>query len=116
MKANKVYGVLGTLAAMAVCTTAFAQGGPPPDDGQGEPPPDMRQDQGGGPGGPGGQGMRRMGPPMEPLFMRPDVQKELKLTDDQIEKLRDLMPRPPMGGPGGPPDQDGQSGGGRGGQ
>ena len=40
------------------------------------------------------------------LLMAPEVQKELKLTDDQIQKLRELMPRPPMRGENG--DQQGQ--------
>lgn len=106
MKANKVYGLLSVLALTAVCASAFAQGGPPRDDQNG-----VRR-QGPGGEGPGGRGMgRRMGPPMEPLFMRPDVQKELKLTDEQIDKLRELMPRPRMGGgPDGGPGQRGQGG------
>jgi hypothetical protein len=102
MKGFKVYGLVATLAAMAVCASALAQDGPP-QGGQGGPP-DM---QGQGMRGPG----RRMGPPPEPLVLRPDVQKELKLSDDQIKKLRSIM-RPPMGGgPGGP---DGGPGGGAG--
>ena len=72
----------------------------------------------GGPGGQFGQGpggMRRMGPPMGPgLLMHPDVQKELKLTNDQVDEIRELLPRGPMngggrqggpGGQGGPPPQ-----------
>jgi len=104
MKVYKTYGLLSVLAMAAVCTSAFAQGGPPPQDDQNGPPPPM---QGGRMGGPGGD-MRRMGPPMEPLFMRPDVQKELKLTDDQIAKLQQLLPPPPMDGPGA--GQDGMRG------
>src|SRR5437016_4132137 len=99
MKGFKVFGLIATLAATAVCTSAFAQDGPPPQGGQGGPP-DMRQGPQGMPGGPG----QRMGRGPEPLLMRPDVQKELKLTDEQIRKLRPLF-RPmggPMRGPGGP--------------
>ena len=113
MKANKIYGLLSVLALTAVCASAFAQGGPPPQDDQNGPPPPQ------GPGGLGPDGMHRhMGPPVEPLFMRPDVQKELKLTDDQIAKLRELLPPPPMGRqdqfggqPGGPPLPGGDRGG-----
>ncbi len=96
MKGFKVYGLIATIAAMAVGPSALAQDGPP----QGGPggPPDMQQGQ-------GGQGMRgpgqRMGPPPEPLVLRPDVQKELKLSDDQIKKLRTIIRPPIHGGPGG---------------
>src|SRR5262249_10958548 len=91
MKAKRVFGLIGVMALFAVCASAFAQDGPPPDNDRNGPPPMQ---------GPGGQMMRRMGgPQMVPLFMRPDVQKELKLTDEQIEKLRQLMPPPPMGEP-----------------
>ena len=117
MKGFKVYGLIATLAAMAVCAGALAQDGPP-QGGQGGPggPPDMQQGPGGGQGmrGPG----RRMGPPPEPLVFRPDVQKELKLSDDQIKKLHSIL-RPPMGGgPGGQGDGQGrgQERRGRGGQ
>jgi hypothetical protein len=101
MKSKKIYGLLSAMALTAVCASAFAQDGPPQGDQNGQPTMQRRD------GGPGGQGMRRMGPGMEPLFMRPDVQKELKLTDDQIEKLKALMPRPRMGGPGGGGPGDG---------
>ena len=90
MKANKIYGLIGMLAMIAVCASAFAQDGPPPPDGQNVPPPQL------------GPRMRRTGPPMEPLFMRPEVQKELKLTDDQIQKLKALLPPPPPGAGEGP--------------
>jgi len=69
-----------------------------------------RGGQGGGqfgaPGAPGGQfgGMRRGGM----ILNRADVQKELQMTEDQIAKVRALMPAPPQGGP--------QGGGGFGGQ
>lgn len=109
MKGFKVYGLIATLAAMAVCASALAQDGPP-QSGQ----PDTQQGPGSGHGmrGPG----RRMGPPPEPLVLRPDVQKELKLSDEQIKKLRAIM-RPRMGGgPGGGPGQGtGQGRGGHGG-
>lgn len=98
MKANKVYGLLSALAMTAVCASAFAQGGPPQNDDQNGPPPrDMQQV----PGGPGGQMGRTMGPMEPPLIMRPDVCKELKLSEDQVKKIKELMPPPPgMGGPG----------------
>lgn len=92
MKAKRVYGLISMMALFAVCASAFAQDGPPPQDERGGPPPMQGR-------GPEGGQMRRMGPPMVPLFMRPDVQKELKLSDEQVEKLRQLMPPPPMGGP-----------------
>lgn len=98
MKGFKVYGLLAAFAIAA--TMACAQDGPPPPQG------------GGGYGGPGmEQGPRRpMGPP--PLFLRPDAQKELKLTDEQIEKLRALMPPPPgaQGGGGRGMGRPGQGG------
>lgn len=103
------------LAALGACL-AMGQG-----DVQGGPPPFQ---QGPPPAGPGGQGgMRRaprpgmMGGPG--MLMRPDVQKELKLSQDQIDRLREAMPPPPnFGGPGqGGPGQGGPEGGpGRGGQ
>ena len=120
MKAMKTYGLIATLAMAAICTSAFAQGGPPPPRGGGQP--DM---QGGPQGGPG-MGLR-MGPHEAPLLMRPDVQKELKLTEEQIEKIKGLFP-PPMGGPhegmapgggqgfGGPGGQPGRQGGAQAGQ
>src|SRR5689334_10626702 len=122
MKARKIYGLLGGIAALAMCATAFAQDGPPPRDDQSGPP---QERMGGGPGGPGGMrgpggqgfggpgmggprmGMRRMGGPgLEPLVLRPDVAKELKLSDSQVKKLKALFPRPDRmngmrGGPGG---------------
>ena len=100
MKMTKTLAILALAAAIG-SGYAYAQGGPPPgDDQQGGPPP-------AGPGGPGGQmrfggGQRMMGGPM--LLMNPAVQKELKLTDDQIAKVRDLMPRRPRGGEQGGPE------------
>jgi hypothetical protein len=64
---------------------------------------------GGGQGFGGRQGgmMGQMAGPM--ILMNPQVQAELKLTEDQIAKLREALR--PAGGPGGP----GGAGGGRGG-
>jgi len=114
MKAKQMYGLIGIMALFAVCASAFAQDGSPPPNDQNGPPPMQR------PGG--GMMGRRMGPSgMEPLIMRPDVQKELKVTDDQMEKIKQLLPPPPMGGldggrmrgPGnnGGPEHGGQRGG-----
>jgi hypothetical protein len=70
-------------------------------------------------GGMMGGGMMGGGPA---ILFRADVQKELKLTQEQIEKLREVVPSGPggrggMGGPGGPPrGQGGQQGGVQGGQ
>lgn len=100
MKGFKIYGFIATLAAFAVCASAFAQDGPPPQGDRGGPPPDMQQ--GRGPG-------MRMGRPLEPLLMRSDVQKELKLSDEQIKKLRPLF-RPIDRGPEGGPDRMGDPG------
>jgi hypothetical protein len=55
-----------------------------------------------GEGGPPQGGMRRGGPGMmqgPAILFRPDVQKELKLTEAQVTKLREVVPGP--GGPGG---------------
>lgn len=57
-----------------------------------------------GQGGPPEGGMRRGGPGMmqgPAILFRPDVQKELKLTEAQVAKLREVLPQGP-GGPGGP--------------
>lgn len=112
-----------TLFAMTA-GSANAQDAPPP-------PP-----QGGGQGGPG---MRPMGGPMMggpriglphsmQLVNRPDVSKDLGLTQDQREQIRDILDRarekmgpPPGGGPGGPdgfggPPAGGPPGGGQGDQ
>jgi len=70
----------------------------------------MGQGQGRMGGGPGGHGMQRGGPGMEPLVMRPDVIKELKLSESQQKKIKALFPGPGgrdgmrsgPGGPGGP--------------
>src|SRR5579885_369129 len=109
MKARKVYVLVASLAAMIVCANAFAQGGPPQDDQNGPPPRPPMDGQMGGPG------MRPVGPPMEPLIMRPDVCKELKLSEDQVKKIQALLPPPPHdrdgGGQGfrsGPPQGDNQ--------
>lgn len=96
------------------------QGGPPQGGFQGGPPQGGFQ---GGPGMMGGPMMRAPGGPA--LLMQPDVQKELKLTDDQIQKIQEIVRQGgPQGGPqgqggrggfqGGPP-QGGQGGGFQGG-
>ncbi len=105
------------LALTAVAVAAIAQGGPPQGGFQGGPP---QGGQGGfgqrGPGGPGGPGMmgpgnRMPGGPM--LLMQPGVQKELNLSQDQIQKIEELArqngPQGGRGGQGGPP-QGGQGG------
>lgn len=70
--------VFVSMAAIAVCTAAFAQPGP------GGPPPF-----GGGFGGPGmGMGMFMQSPYM--LLGQEAVAKELNLTDDQKSKIGDI--------------------------
>jgi len=86
MKTTKT---LALIAAIVMVGAAYAQdaGGPPPPGDQGGAPSGM----GRGPGGPGG--MRhgpRMGGPM--LLNVKEVQKELKLSDDQISQIKALMP------------------------
>jgi len=74
-----------------------------------------------GQGGPGGQMRMPANPPMA-LLMDPKVKAELKLTDEQIQKIQDgIRELMPQGGPGGPPPGDGGGqggfgGGGQGGQ
>lgn len=114
MKGLKTYALIAVLAA-CLTASAYAQGGPPQRRGggdQGGPP--MQGGRQGGDMGPGGPGQRRMGPPPELLVMRKDVQKELKLTDEQIEKLRDLFPPRDGGGMGMGPGGRGGDGEGRG--
>ncbi|MEX2242307.1 MAG: hypothetical protein WD716_00525 [Fimbriimonadaceae bacterium] len=99
--------VLAIVPAMIFAQPQRGQGGPP-QGGQGM----MR-------GGMMGGGMMSGGPA---ILFRTDVQKELKLTQEQIEKLREVVPGGPggrggFGGPGGPPrGQGGQQGGVQGGQ
>ena len=72
------------LASLAVVSTAFAQTSPPPAGGQGGGGGRMR--------GQGGQrGGQRGGGGMYGLLSRPEVQTELKLTDDQKQKLTDAQ-------------------------
>src|SRR4051794_10590833 len=101
-----------TILALALCGAALAygqdpqggppQGGPPqggPGGWQGGPPPAGPNGPGMQRGGPMGPGMMmgvKMGGPR--ILMRPDVQKELKLSDEQKQKLGQIMP--PPGGPG----------------
>lgn len=72
--AMKTLNTLALVAVMAVASSAFAQGGR------------------GGPGGPGGQrgGMQFGGMLANEAFLvrRPDVQKDIKLTDEQKTKLQ----------------------------
>ncbi|MCO5296631.1 MAG: hypothetical protein M9921_07225 [Fimbriimonadaceae bacterium] len=99
--------ILATVATVALSGAAIAQGG----FGGGQ------RGQGGqgggfqrGPGGPGGMRGGQGGPG---ILMRLDVQKELKLTQTQIEKIQAEFGRP-GGGPGGPGGAGGFGGGQRG--
>jgi hypothetical protein len=86
MTNEKRFRLTALMAIVAIAPAALAQGG------------------GGqhGQGGHGGQGMRQGGPGMmhgPAILFRQDVQRELKLTEEQIGKLREAVPGP--GGPGG---------------
>lgn len=120
MKHNKrmaalVAVALGAMLAIpALAQFEDGQGGPPPP-GPGAQPPQGGQfgpPQGGRMGGPG---MGMAGGPM--ILMRSDVQKELKITEEQKKKLAEVVRmgggRPPMGqgGPGGGPGGPGGQGG-----
>lgn len=104
MNTRKTTALLAALATIPLVASAIAQQGGPPG-----PPPGGQ----GGFGGPGGfQGPR---PPMmggpgmgSRILMRPEVQKELKLSDEQIDKIRAIIG--PMSGPGGPGRFDGPGG------
>ena len=77
MKTSKIFIFLTVLLAVSV-SLAFA--GPPMEKGHG---PDRGPQQFQGPqGGPG-----HMGPP---FWMNPELAKKLQLTDEQIEKLKNL--------------------------
>jgi hypothetical protein len=100
--------VLAIVPAMIFAQQQRGQGGPP-QGGQGM----MR-------GGMMGGGMMGGGPA---ILFRTDVQKELKLTQEQIEKLREVVPGPGgpggrggFGGPDGPQRGQGGQGGVQGGQ
>lgn len=100
----KTMKLIGVLAAAAVVSAALAQdqGGPP----AWSPTPDGQGAGGGFRGGARGpMGMRPMGGPA--LLMIPEVQKELKLSKEQIEKLREILPQRGPGGPGGRMNDDG---------
>jgi len=80
---------LSAVVAATMMTIASAQG-------PGFPP------QGGGPGGPGGPQHgpgrgpgRPMGGPA--ILMRPEIREELRLTEDQVQRLHDALPRPQPG-------------------
>ncbi|HWD38075.1 MAG TPA: hypothetical protein VG944_04450 [Fimbriimonas sp.] len=93
-KTTKIKFAAAMLAlALAALSGAQEEPGLPP------PPPDGIQ------GGPQMHPlMRRGGPGPIGLLMNPKVQKELKMTDEQIQAARKLMPpRPPRGRAGGPP-------------
>ncbi|MBZ0213406.1 MAG: hypothetical protein K8H99_06375 [Nitrospirae bacterium] len=98
MKIERMNKMLAMALAVAMTVSTFAQAGPPQGRGQGGPPPGMGQR------GPGMMPGFRMGP--APFLMQEKVQRELKLTDEQIEKLENL--RPPMGGPEAGPRGQGQ--------
>lgn len=110
MKLRNTMATLAALATIPLAAMALAQGAGP----QGGPPQGLGG-QGRGPGGPQGP-MRVMGGPGggARILLRPDVQRELKLTEDQIGKIREAV-----GGPGGPGGRGGQGrpgfGGGQGG-
>lgn len=88
MKIERMNKVLAMALAVAMTVSTFAQAGPPQGRGQGGPPQGMGQR---------GPGMMQFRFGVPPFLMQEKVQKELKLTDAQIEKLENL--RPPMGGP-----------------
>ncbi len=103
-----------TLIALALVAASLTLA----QDGQGGPPPAGPQ---GGRMQMGRQGRQMMGPGPN-ILMRPDVQKELKLSQEQIQQLAQLMPPPQggfggpgRGGPGGPGGQGGPPPGGPGG-
>lgn len=94
MKNLTLKTLVASLAILAIGQPARSQEMPPP---------------------PGGEFDQRQGPPMIGpgmrgggfgIVLRPEVQKELKLSDSQVKKLRKLIGGrgpggPPMGGPGG---------------
>jgi hypothetical protein len=95
MNRTQYFALFGLLALACGAQAAQQEGGPPPPGQE----PGMRGRFGRGPGGGFDRGPR--------LLMSPEVQKELKLSADQIEKLRALRPPPPPPrermGEGGPP-------------
>lgn len=101
VKKVALMAIMSLAGAMALAQDG-GPGGPPPGGGFG--PPGM------GRGGPGGMN--------NPLFLlsRHDVQVDLKLTSEQIDKLNDLRETMrPQGGPGGGPGGPGGGPGGEGG-
>lgn len=97
MKTTNTILAVAILAAASLCSAQ--PGGGPPGGGPG-----------GGPGGRGGPG--QMGGPRSGMMLlqMSTVQSELKLTAEQIEKINAF--RPPQGGPGqGPRNQGGPPGG-----
>jgi len=85
--------LLSVALFVAIAAVSFGQGGPEGFPGQGGP---------GGPGqfgrGPGGPGM--MGGPQ--LLLTKEYAADLKLTEDQIAKIKKLVPAGARGGQGGP--------------
>lgn len=101
MSKLKITRSLSIVAMVTVVTVSFAQG--PQNGGEGFPPPSGDRISGNGPS------EMRARPPRGPesLLTKASVIKELKLTDEQIKKIKALMQRglqggPGMGGPGGP--------------
>jgi len=97
--------LLSVALFVAIAAVSFGQGGPDGFPGQGGP---------GGPGqfgrGPGGPGM--MGGPQ--LLLTKEYAADLKLTEDQIAKIKKLVPagaRGDQSGPGGPGGFGGPGGG-----
>ena len=111
--------LLSVALFVAIAAVSFGQGGPDGFPGQGGP---------GGPGGPGQFGRGPGGPGMmggPQLLLSKEYAADLKLSDDQIAKIKKLVPAggpggrggrgPGGGGPdGGPGGQGGPGGGGRG--
>jgi hypothetical protein len=109
MKSNNLIRLaLAAVLAGSLAMSAFAQAGPGGQGGQGGRPPMA-------PGGP--QGGMRQGPgrSLGLLIRMSSVQRELKLTQEQIQKINEMRPR--QGGPGQPPMPPGNPGqGGQGGR
>ncbi len=100
MKTRNAIAMLAALAVVPLAAFAITQ----QEQERRGPPPDNFQGPGGPPRGPRPPMMG--GPMMEArVLMRPEVQKELKLTDEQKDQIRELL------GPMGPPRPGGDFGG-----